>query len=154
MVSRFAIDSATEFLFGNDISTLSAGLPYPASSPFANSSAFVNHPSNQFASAFLAGQYDSVRRTGYGPGWPLMEFWKDRVKPHRKVVDQFVEPVLAEALAKRAAVGKGAFTDRVKEDTDEATLLNHLINQTQGFFPVFSVLMSNTYLFFHQILKF
>jgi hypothetical protein len=135
MVSRFTIDSATEFLFGNDIRTLSAGLPYPASSPFANSAAFMNHPSNKFASSFIAGQTLSVIRTSYGPSWPLVEFWKDEVKPHRKLVDQFIEPVLAEALAKRAraTVESETPTDGEKVDPEEETLLNHLIKHTQGF---------------------
>lgn len=128
MVSRFTIDSATEFLFGNDIRTLSAGLPYPASSPLANSDEFVNHPSNKFASAFLAGQFHSNLRTQYGSSWPLAEFWKDAVKPHREIVDKFVEPILMEALAKRAMVGGETPTD----SKDEEILLNHLINHTQG----------------------
>jgi hypothetical protein len=29
----------------------------------------------------------------------LMEFWKDRVKPHRKIIDGVIEPPLAETLA-------------------------------------------------------
>jgi hypothetical protein len=97
----------------------------------------VNHPSNKFANAFLAGQLDSLHRMDYGPGWPLVEFWKDRVKPHRKVVDKFVEPVLAEALAKRAAAGNGPSTNGEKGPGNEETLLNHLINQTQGFTAFF-----------------
>jgi hypothetical protein len=141
VVSRFTIDSATEFLFGNDIRTLSAGLPYPASSPLANSDEFMNHPSNKFASAFLAGQFHSNLRTQYGSSWPLAEFWKDVVKPHRKIVDKFVEPILLEALAKRAKVGGETPTDSKGEGEDEEILLNHLINHTQGFCFVLSLVI-------------
>jgi hypothetical protein len=133
MMLRFAIDSATEFLFGIDVGTLSAGLPYPASSPLANADAFINHPSTKFTSAFEAGQYRSGYRSGYGVIWPLAEFWKSKVKPHRKIVDQFIEPVLTEALARRTAVRGGTSTDREKTDTKETTLLSHLANHTQGF---------------------
>lgn len=147
MVSRFTIDSATEFLFGSDIRTLSAGLPYPASSPLADSAAFLNHPSNKFASAFVAGQYASVRRTGYGHNWPLVEFWKDEVKASRKVVDQFIEPVLVEALAKRAqgTVESKTFPDGEKANSEEDTLLNYLISQTQGFSDLLYSHVLNSY---------
>jgi hypothetical protein len=155
-VSRFTIDSATEFLFGIDVCTLSAGLPYPASSTLANLDAFVNHPSNNFTSAVETGQYLSGRRLGYGSIWPLAEFWKNKVKPHRKIVDQFLEPILVEALARRAAVGKGTFTNREKADTEEETLLSHLSNHTQGFFRLFILSMSLECLLFPsdtQVLK-
>ena len=156
MVSRFTIDSATEFLFGNDIRTLSAGLPYPASSPLANSDAFVNHPSNKFASAFVEGQDSSLRRTGYGQNWPLLEFWKDKVKPSRKVVDQFIEPVLAEALAKRTqgTIGDKAYPDGAKADLEGDTLLNYLTSQTQGFFSIYFAPIFQTHTFRRQIVKF
>jgi hypothetical protein len=145
MVSRFAIDSATEFLFGNDVGTLSAGLPYPASSSLANTDAFINHPSNKFSSAFEAGQYVSGRRSGYGSIWPLAEFWKNKVKPHRKIVDQFIEPVLAEAVARRPVVDVTS-TDREKEDAEEETLLSHLSNQTQGFSGFLGLYLSHAYI--------
>ena len=135
-MSRFTIDSATEFLLGKDICTLSAGLPYPALSPLANSDAFVNHPSNTFTRAFEVAQFFSMRRGGYGSGWPLAEFWTDKVKPHRKIIDQFIEPILAEALTKRVAVMNEASTDRRKLNTNVETLLSHLLNHTQGFPPI------------------
>ncbi|KAF8219014.1 cytochrome P450 monooxygenase pc-3 [Tricholoma matsutake] len=133
VASRFTIDSATEFLFGSDIDTLSAGLPYPASSPLASSDAFMNHPSNKFASAILECLCQTLNRANYGSSWPLAEFWKNKVKPHRKVVDQFIEPVLVEALAKRTKAADSGRTasDKLRTDADEETLLNHLINQTQ-----------------------
>jgi hypothetical protein len=155
VVSRFTIDSATEFLLGKAICTLSAGLPYPASSPLSNSDAFVNHPSNAFTRAFEVAQFFSMRRGGYGSSWPLAEFWKDKVKPHRKIIDQFIEPILAEALTKRVAFMNEASTDGRKLDTDVETLLSHLLNHTQGFSPIhfLFVRISKTLTFFYQILK-
>jgi hypothetical protein len=135
MVSRFTLDSATEFLFGRDVCTLSAGLCYPASSPLANSPAFVNHPSNKFVNAFMTGQYLTVMRTRYGVTWPVMEFWKDKVKPHRKVVDDFIRPILTEALAKQAGIPNETDKKAVQEDSDDQTLLTHLVRHTQGLFP-------------------
>lgn len=153
MASRFTIDSATEFLFGKDICTLAAGLPYPVSSSIANSDAFLNHPSNKFSTAFALGQYLSTRRASFGSSWPLAEFWKDKVQPHRKIVDQFIEPILADALAKRAAVGNMA--DGEKEDTEaeNETLLSHLLSRTQGSLPFASLIPLNLMVFYIQIFK-
>ncbi|KAF9016963.1 cytochrome P450, partial [Hymenopellis radicata] len=48
VVSRFTLDSATEYLFGKDVESLSAGLPYPPLSNIPNPIHFENHPSNLF----------------------------------------------------------------------------------------------------------
>jgi hypothetical protein len=85
VISRFTLDSATDFLFGKSSDSLSAGLAYPESSSHENSPSFLNHPSNTFVNAFLEGQHLYVSRSRFGTKWPLNEFWKDRVKPHREV---------------------------------------------------------------------
>jgi len=153
LVSRFTIDSTTELLSGSDIRTLSAGLPYPSSFPLANTDAFVNHPSNKLAHAFVTGQYLTALRIQRGSSWPLAEFWKDKVKPHRKIVDQFIEPILAEALARRVAIGSNSDKKEEKdEDEDEETFLNQLINHIQGF--QFTLFVSLKLIFFHQTVKY
>lgn len=132
MASRFTIDSATEFLFGKDVRTLSAGLLYPPSSPLANAPMSLNHPSNVFVDAFMTGQHLTALRGRNGPTWPLMEFWKDKVKPCRKVVNEFIEPILTEALAKPAT---GADTTDAKDESeleDDQTLLTYLVRHTNG----------------------
>lgn len=129
LVSRFTLDSATQFLFGNDVRSLSAGLPYPAYSPLSDSPEFVNHPSNVFADAFIAGQIQAALRTRLGPNWPLGEFWKDKIKPLREVVDRFVEPLMCDVLAKKQKKEKEV--GDVKVEDDSVTLLEHLVNHTQ-----------------------
>ncbi|KAF9460985.1 cytochrome P450 monooxygenase pc-3 [Collybia nuda] len=131
LVSRFTLDSATEFLFGNDVHCLSAGLPYPASSPLANSAAFVNHSSNKFVNAFIAAQSNTALRTRYGTNWPLTEFWTDRVKPHRKEIDAFVNPIIDDALVKNSKGDVKAEYTEEKADLEDRTLLDHLVSQTQ-----------------------
>lgn len=55
-----------------------------------------------------------------------MEFWKDTVTPLRKVIDEFTEPLLEEALAKKAK------NQDAKEGEDHGdTLLSHLVHQTE-----------------------
>jgi len=85
---------------------------------------FSNHPSNTFVHAFTEGQMLASRRLRYGGSWPAVEFFKDNVRPHRKVVDEYIEPILLKALTDHQ--------EKKTEGGDEATLLSHLVQQTQG----------------------
>ncbi|KAF9444176.1 cytochrome P450 monooxygenase pc-3 [Macrolepiota fuliginosa MF-IS2] len=127
LVSRFTLDSATEFLFRNDVHSLSAGLPYPAQpSPFAkaNSLTFENHPSNMFVKAFISGQDATALRGRSGTFWPLREMWGDAVAPLRKEVDRFVEPFVREGMKRKQERGEG-------KSGEMETLLDYLVDQTQ-----------------------
>jgi hypothetical protein len=64
-----------------------------------------------------------------GAAWPLVEFWKDNVAPLRKAMDQFTEPLVKGALAKREKQLSGHIETREDEET---TLLAHLVKNTQG----------------------
>ncbi|EIW81921.1 cytochrome P450 [Coniophora puteana RWD-64-598 SS2] len=133
MVSRFTLDSATEFLFGKDLQSLSAGLLYPPNSPLAATSAAKDHPANVFAQAFLESQVATVFRMTYGSAWRLREFWADEVQKHMDVCNAFIEPVVKDALArKREAKEKGLGQVREKgKVADEDTLLDYLVNVTE-----------------------
>lgn len=135
MVSRFTLDSAAEFLFGNDIRTLSAGLPYPHNtSPAATYP--HSHPANVLAKAFLEAQELTALRSRYGSAWPLMEFWKDEVRTRRNVVNQFIDPILKKAIAKKQAEKQRDLKSEDMERNEGETLLDHLVNYTEGEFDV------------------
>uniref|UniRef100_A0A8H7XXV3 Cytochrome P450 n=1 Tax=Psilocybe cubensis TaxID=181762 RepID=A0A8H7XXV3_PSICU len=126
LVARFTLDSATEFLFGNDVGSLSGGLPYPyyIKSGVANTDV-VPHLSSRFVGALAEAQMITARRMGLGVHWPLMEFWHDKLKGPMRVVHEFIDPIVAEAISrKRASVG------HVREKDDE-TLLENLVNSTE-----------------------
>lgn len=133
VVARFTLDSASEFLFGKDVCSLSAGLPYPETSRLANSSSFVNHPSNSFVRAFFDAQDWAARRVRYGPLWRLFEFWKDEVKPLRDVINEYIDPIMAETLAAKEIKKKGGLTAE-KVQTEEGSLLEQLVEHTEGDF--------------------
>ncbi|KAK0462778.1 cytochrome P450 monooxygenase pc-3 [Armillaria novae-zelandiae] len=124
VVGRFTMDSATEYLFGKDVNSIAAGLPYPAGSPLAGSLHFINHPSNSFVKAFVKAQEQIVIRTQRGPSWPLSELWEDEVQPHREVINDFVQPMLSEALDRKAKGGKPAGSDK---DLESMSLLDRLV---------------------------
>ncbi|KAF8893053.1 cytochrome P450 monooxygenase pc-3 [Infundibulicybe gibba] len=121
LVSRFTLDSATEFLFGTDVRSLSAGLPYPETASDKNSPSHLNHPSHRFVESFMAGQTGLSSRFGFGLEWPLSEFWGDVIKPHRAVVDDFIKPLLARAIERKEKIQEG----------DEVNLLDHLLKHTE-----------------------
>lgn len=131
MVSRFTLDSATEFLFGQDLETLSASLPYPPTSDIARvTSRGPVHPADRFAQGFLVAQEATAERNSRGSMWPLFEFWEDKVKPHMHVVDEFIDPIIGKALEDKKEKTRGLGQDnKVSEDE---TLLSHLVNLTDG----------------------
>lgn len=133
MVSRFTLDSATEFLFGNDVRSLSAGLPYPHNTSLAATYPH-SHPANVFAQAFLEAQELTALRSRYGSAWPLKEFWKDEVRARRDVVNQFIDPILKDAIAKKQAEKQTGLKSAEREVNEGETLLDHLVNYTEGKF--------------------
>lgn len=126
------MDSASEFLFGNNVGSLSAGIPYPPSAGKRTQDGYYVHPSTIFTDAFSAGQVKSAERFGLGTDWPLAELWKDRVKPFRKVVDDFTESLMTEALKKRERDVLQKEKSTGAEDAEDVTLLTHLVRHTQG----------------------
>ncbi|KAH9849449.1 cytochrome P450 [Lenzites betulinus] len=146
VVSRFTMDSATEFLFGKDVCSLDAPLPYPstytAPIPFSGVSPDVGatspagmHPADVFVSAFQGALEATATRGRFLQSWPLFEFWGDKVKRHLKAVDEFIDPIVgdmlrAKAEAKTTGVG-GAEAETNKDHVeDDETLLEHLVKFT------------------------
>lgn len=128
LVARFTLDSATEFLFGKDVRSLSAGLPYPPGMEKAKTHDSSAHPANQFAKSFLEAQIVSCARSRYSTAWPLWEFWENKVDKHVKVMDDFIQPILKDALAT-----KSKRVEKHSEDADDdETLLSYLVKLTDG----------------------
>ena len=126
LVSRFTLDSATEFLFGNDVRSLSAGLPYPPTSDIARTQ--THRPAaDEFASAFYNAQLASAKRGRFQDWWPLAEFWHDKVEAQKSTIDKFIAPILTNALQQKAR--NASVEEKV---TDEDTLLSQLLKVTDG----------------------
>ncbi|KAK0215085.1 cytochrome P450 [Armillaria fumosa] len=140
VVSRFTLDSATEFLFGLDVGSLSAGLPYPSGSKAGNTIVAADHPSNVFVRAFVKGQELIARRSRAGTVWPLLEFWENKVSPHRRVMEDAVQPLLDDAFARKkkrqedvcSALDEKEVTslldDLVKDTNDAQAIIDELVN--------------------------
>jgi hypothetical protein len=146
VVSRFTLDSATEFLFGHNVCSLAAGLLYPPTHPLVDTLnvQLRDHPSNKFTYALSEAQRTTALRARFGINWPLNEFWVDEVVEHMKVVGETIDPILREAVGakrkKTVAGGGGDFKlsgDMQREAQDGETLLDHLVNYTDSGFLVF-----------------
>lgn len=97
-----------------------------------NTSFFSEHLSNKFTKAFKDAQELADRRLPYGNAWPLIEFWADKVAPLRNTIDEFIEPLMQEALRRREErTHKGVY----EKDEEHVNVLSHLVNQTQGVIP-------------------
>ncbi|KAG1731966.1 cytochrome P450 monooxygenase pc-3 [Suillus paluster] len=108
MISRFTMDSATEFLLRK------GWLIYPSSSPLSKDPAILRHPANQFAHAFHEAQVSTIPRGHVGALWRMIELFGDKVKKHMK----------------KAASNSGSLIGSAQDkDVQEGnTLLDHLVN--------------------------
>ncbi|KAJ7599818.1 cytochrome P450 [Mycena floridula] len=115
----FYIGFCDRLPFGKDVRSLSAGLPYPPS--VAGSGYVEDHPSNKFMTAFALGQHYSSLRARSGVHWRMMEMKRDEVLQLRKVINEFVDPIIDGMLEKQD----------VKIEEDDESFLEHLVRHTQ-----------------------
>ncbi|KAF8585530.1 cytochrome P450 monooxygenase pc-3 [Ramaria rubella] len=129
IMSRFTLDSATEFLFGSCVHSLTARLPYAHNST-RKETISTSHSSDKFAAAFSQAQHQIALRARLTSAWPLAEFWSDRTKNSMKVIHEYINPILDDALAKRNPTVEGKdFPGNTVHDRSE-TLLDHLAEET------------------------
>jgi hypothetical protein len=136
LVSRFTLDSATEYLFGSNVESLSAGLPYTASAQISPAVAaeFASHPANAFAVVFAYVQrYALMVRGCYGAWWPLAEIFNYDMDRNMRVIHAFVDPLVKQAIERvpktENEAGAGARRGKVEESD---TLLDYLVRISKG----------------------
>ncbi|CAE6500583.1 unnamed protein product [Rhizoctonia solani] len=128
LVARFTLDSGTEFLFGQDVRSLDAPLPYPHER--------LSDDSASFAAAFGRAQDSLIDRFVLGHFWPWMELFWNRTERDMEVIDAYVAPILktkleekrASVLAKPKVPSEDSDPNRLEEAGD--TLLDHLVQCT------------------------
>jgi len=128
-MSRFTLDSATEFLFGSCADSLSAPLPYAWNSSHLEAANQESHSLDKFATAFGHSQLQIALRSRRSALWPLWEFWKDETAGDMAVIFDYIDPIIKNALAKKE-VKNGVENSKVLDMPK--TLLDHLMEQTDG----------------------
>ncbi|CAE6496722.1 unnamed protein product [Rhizoctonia solani] len=129
LVARFTLDSGTEFLFGRDVCSLEAPLPYPHEKP--------KDESASFAVAFGRAQELLVHRLSLANLWPWMELFWNRTEQEMKIIDAYVTPLLKKKLEEKHARNLHSRPKMTSENTDPTvleeagdTLLDHLVQFT------------------------
>lgn len=131
LINRFALDSATEFLFGTSVHSLNSELPYTHNDDVYSQFARPHDSAENFSHAVFGVQEVLAMRLRLGGIWPLQEIRRDKSAEHMQVIDEFLQPILTEAIAKNRNTGvpKGSAE---KQDEEHETLLDHLVKLTDG----------------------
>ncbi|KAI0332391.1 cytochrome P450 monooxygenase pc-2 [Cubamyces sp. BRFM 1775] len=129
-ISRFTLDSATEFLFGKCVHSLTSELPYAHNDPIAPKLVKEKDAAERFSAAFAAAQEVISLRGRTGWLWHLQELVHDKSEDHMRVVDAFLQPILEEVIAKNSNAKPKADSDD-KSDEENETLLDHLVKITK-----------------------
>ena len=112
VIGRFTIDTASEFLFGHTLDTLSYAGNYDA-----------------FLQAFTAIQELMLKRNTMAGFWVAREFFKDESAAYAKTIRSWVDPIIKQALELKNNM-------RVKGiqplDVKDATFLEYLTESTDG----------------------
>ena len=82
LIARFTVDVASEFLFGENLNTLS----------------FEKDGFSSFTSAFMGLQELVWSRGMFGDLWPLLELFKDKSEKNKRVVRSWVDPLVVRAV--------------------------------------------------------
>ncbi|KAH8106029.1 cytochrom P450 [Cristinia sonorae] len=132
LISRFTLDSASEFLFGKCVNVLSSDLPYPNQDrDAAQQKGGGLNLGDQFAHAFSRAQVSAASRARLGHVWPWLEVFADKTKEDMRIVDSFLNPILEGALEKwRKEKGADSWSSKDNEIADGDTFLDHLVRTT------------------------
>ncbi|KAF9033991.1 cytochrome P450 [Hymenopellis radicata] len=123
LIQRFTMDTATEFLFGACVNSLSSSLPYPHDDASASDA-------DTFSDAFLKTMLVLAQRERTMFLWPLLEIKKNLLNEHLDKVNAYIYPIIDAAMQRNKQVD----AENMNGDEDDAgdTLLDHLVRATDG----------------------
>jgi cytochrome P450 len=127
LYARFTLDTASEFLFGRNLDTLSSSLPVPNSGVMGAKGSSTSDSWGSFTQAFEEIQLIITRRRQLGNTWPLFELLGDRTMPHVMNIRKFLDPIVERVLLDKQTSEK-AGTD---VPIDQRTFLQHLADSTE-----------------------
>jgi len=127
LYSRFSIDTASEFLFGKNLDTLSGSLPIPGETTTGSVAA---DDWGSFTQAFEAAKENITRRGRLGTIWPLFELFKDKNEENCNVIRQWVDPLVERALDSKTKLDRAGISTPI----DDKNFLQHLVDSIDGNF--------------------
>ncbi|CDO68134.1 hypothetical protein BN946_scf185003.g6 [Trametes cinnabarina] len=131
-IARFTLDSATEFLCGKCVDSLESDLPYAHNDAVAPNLVRKPNVAERFARAFTEAQLIIAMRSQLGWFWHFQELLRDKTAEPMQVVDQFLTPILEEAIRRNRASRVKGMASHVKDADEDETLLDHLVKLTNN----------------------
>ena len=114
LACRFTTDAASEFLFGQNLDTLSSSEAEGGFRSFIKASGEI--------------QDIMFKRSSLGPLWPLTELFGDLTEPLANTMRQFVDPIVQRALEHKVKMAeKGQ-----QVEADQSTFLEYLAWRNDG----------------------
>ncbi|KAJ3574394.1 hypothetical protein NP233_g1797 [Leucocoprinus birnbaumii] len=132
LFSRFALDAASEFLFGENLDTLSASLPRPYKTPMGPKGSATQDTWGEFANAFDEAQMNITKRARIGYLWPLLELFRDRNRRHAKVIGEWLDPLVQRALEEKRSLKANGGGESAESPVSDKTFLQHLADSTDN----------------------
>ena len=81
-----------------------------------------------FAAAFEMAQQIITQRARIGYLWPLFELFKDQTEPHVKIIQDWLDPLVKQALNDKLRAAKAGVSDPIADKT----FLQHLADSTES----------------------
>ena len=143
LYARFTLDTASEFLFGRNLNTLSSSLPVPGQGLMGAKGSATTDSWGSFAQAFEEIQQIITTRRRLGYIWPLFELFGDKTTPHVQAIRKFLDPIVKQVLLDKEEMDKCG----IKKPMDEKTFIQHLADSTKGWVSMFQrIWHPNSYL--------
>ena len=112
LFARFTVDTASEFLFGENLDTLS----------------YKNDGFDSFTHSFMDIQALILRRNTLGNFWPLVELFKDKSVGYKRVIRGWVDPLVVRVVQIQEEMKEKGQT----VNPDDCTFLEYLATKIQG----------------------
>ncbi|KAH7912121.1 cytochrome P450 monooxygenase CYP63 [Hygrophoropsis aurantiaca] len=125
LYARFTIDAASEFLFGENLDTLSGKLPLAGSNCLGDRGSATDDAWGTFAQAFESVQNIIMLRARAGTIWPLFELFEDKTAPYVNTIKRWADPLVHRTLERKAAMQKAGL-----QKLEDKTFLEHLADST------------------------
>ncbi|KIY51977.1 cytochrome P450 monooxygenase CYP63 [Fistulina hepatica ATCC 64428] len=124
--SRFTIDSASEFLFGKNLDTLSAQLPVAGAARMGPKGSATDGSWGEFVMAFEGAQTVASTRARIGHLWPLLELFTDKNVENARVIREWLDPLVKQAIDSRGTFvdGEKNFMQHLADSTDDPVIIS------------------------------
>ena len=128
LYARFTLDSASEFLFGNNLDTLSLSLPEPGKARMGPKGSATYDEFGSFTQAFEEAQCVITQRARLGYFWPVAELRTNKIRKASETTKKWLDPIVKRVLEEKAKAKRAG----IEAPIAERTFLEHLAQSTEG----------------------